>query len=81
MSTTDCDIAERVAKMFNTKPSAFQSKRPGSKPAWVIRKQGPRAVGWMLTLYSLMGNRRQSQIRAALSMYTPPRKFKTFEAM
>lgn len=60
---TDRDIVERVAGLLGGKVRGpYQPKREGSKRTWVCVVSSTRAIGWMLTLYTFMGERRREQI-------------------
>jgi hypothetical protein len=55
------------------------NKRPNRKPIWQWAvAQQTQAVGLMMTLYTLMGERRQAQIRRVLDVwhhsYVPPER-------
>lgn len=65
---TDKDIVEKVAKIFKRQMTVdLREKRSGgNKNAYITRICAADAVGWMLTLYSLLGIRRQSKIREIL---------------
>lgn len=67
---TDRDVVERVAWVLGGKVRGpYQPKREGSKPTWVCSISSNRAVSWMLTLYSLMGERRRAQIADVVSQW------------
>lgn len=70
VSTTDRDVAEK-ARVILGFPSlhVVQPRGVSKKTAYVTRSAGFRAAGWMMTLYSLMGQRRQEAIRTALSQW------------
>lgn len=71
VTMTDEDVIARIADLWDQ--SYFPEKpRPGRKPTYRVALRGQRAVALMKELRPLMGERRQSQIAAALSSYTPP---------
>ena len=45
------------------------SNLPNRQPRYVWRCAGPRAVGLMMTLYTLMSEKRQAQIREGLRIW------------
>lgn len=68
--TTDGDVARRIAATLNR--SRPRGPRPprwgyGKKPWFQVICRGSQAVAWMMTIYPLMGERRQARIRAVLS--------------
>jgi len=73
--TTDKDIAERVANILGAK--IYLDPNPPHKLMYRVVLHGQRAVEWAMTLYSLMGIRRKSQIRAMLDAWKAwPRRLK-----
>ena len=79
VNLTDYDVIARAAEILRTKVQGpYQPKVPrkdGSpcKPVWRVCVYGPRAASWMMTLYSLLGERRREQIELALASWTPRR--------
>ena len=75
---TDKDIIERAAKLLRCKRVyEKQPKARGSKKQYGAVIQHASAIGWVMTLYSLLGERRKQQIRkviAAWRGYTPMTK-------
>jgi hypothetical protein len=66
VQTTDRDVVGRVAALFGTKVDGDSWKPKGKatyKPVWSCSVHGTRAVGWMMTLFPLMGERRRTKIR------------------
>lgn len=47
----------------------FSDPRPDRQPQFIAKIGGKRAAGWMMTLYPLMGQRRQSRIRELLTTW------------
>lgn len=69
MTTTDKDVADRVAEMFGTTPLKIADARyrkNGWKTAYLVRKRGAPAVELMRNLLPLMSKRRKGQIRKAV---------------
>lgn len=67
---TDSDVVDRAASILGVKafPAAWD-KRSNRKPGKRFQVYGKRAIGWMQTLYPLLGARRQSRIREILVKY------------
>lgn len=64
---TDRDIVERISRCFGIRARGpYQPKQKNAKPTWVCGVYGQRAAGWMMTLWTLMGERRRAQIEKAL---------------
>lgn len=61
LEMTDEDVVAKVSKMFKQKYN-FTPSKDGYKSKYRVVICGSKAVEWMFTLYSLMGNRRQSKI-------------------
>lgn len=71
LATTDYDVIDRVALLLDVGIS-FQKKRPlQNKPIYRLQLAGRRAVGWMMTLYPLMGKRRKQKILDLLRDWNP----------
>ena len=72
VGTTDGDVAKKAADIFQTSTNGpYRSEQrtlDGSrlKPVYQVGVVGIKAVGWMMTLYGMLGHRRQAQIRRAL---------------
>jgi hypothetical protein len=67
VSTTDIDVVQRAADLFGTKLAVLKNKT--GKPMFGAKVSGATAVGWMMTLYSLMGERRKEKIREVLARW------------
>ena len=80
---SDKDVIDKVSFLFGIKTyGPFSQKREGKKykPQWKAIVFGARAVGWMMTIYSLMGERRRAKIGEVLSEWKQrksrrPRRF------
>jgi hypothetical protein len=61
VSMTDRDIIDRLAVLFGAtvRPRKVAARY---KPQWTTTISGPKAVGWMLTLYRFLGQRRRAKI-------------------
>lgn len=70
VTMTDRDVVGWVAGMFHTSvmgpfPTTTPRGRPG-KGAYRARVVGAPAVGWLMTLYKFLGERRRAKIREVL---------------
>ena len=71
LGTTDKDVAERAAHILTARvygPYSHASK-PKNKPIYCVHIHSRKAIGWMMTLYTLLGERRRSQVRRVLEMW------------
>lgn len=69
LDMTDKDTMEKAAAMFGTSVYTLHTptmKKNNGKPSFRTQVTGTRAVAWMMTLYPLMGSRRQERIREIL---------------
>lgn len=65
----DADVVNRAATIMdarNVRAVRHAAARRESYRFWIC---GPNAVGWMMTLYILLGMRRREAIRSALSCW------------
>ena len=74
MKIGDKDVAEMAAKIMRVKVNGpYKTRTPKGKPGkltWEVRTNvKPHSIGWMLTLFSLMGERRKAQISKAIDMW------------
>ena len=69
MSSSDLDVVSRVATIFGSTLRGPQKRRGDKRDVWVTSVQGSRAVGWMMTLYSLFGKRSQTRVREVLGRW------------
>lgn len=65
---TDRDTIEKVAHLLKM-PVSEQKKYSNYKQVYIVSIHGDRAIGWMFTLYSLMGKRRQAKIKEVLDKW------------
>lgn len=68
VSMTDRDVVDRVARMLGCGVYLTKTTRTGKK-MWIARVVGPRARGWMMTMYTEMGVRRRAQIAKSLHLW------------
>jgi len=60
----DYDIVNRVCHLFDHDITICNTTR--SKTVYRVTLGGAKAIGWMMTLYPLMGERRRSKIRECI---------------
>lgn len=70
LKMTDRDVVERAASLMQC-CSVYTDKKqqPHHKTAYSTRSHGIKAIGWMMTLYGLVGNRRQARIREIVTAW------------
>lgn len=75
LKMTDLDIVERAHKALGctSKVMTINMPDPEHSTAYKAVAQGSLAIGWMFTLYSLMGNRRKEQIKEVISQWVKHR--------
>lgn len=67
---TDKDVIEHAAKIMGCNiQGPYSRKGTTYKPVYVATLYGRYAVGWMMTLYQLMGERRKGTIHKILSHF------------
>lgn len=70
LQMTDQDVVERAASILGVSVMGpYAPRSEGNKPMWHCHAYGVDAAGWMMTLYSLMGERRKGQIKKALASW------------
>ena len=70
LSMTDRDTVVRAAGLLGlTHIATVIHKNPTYKDAWVIAANGRTAAGWMMTIWPLMGARRQEKITEMLKCW------------
>lgn len=84
LNMTDLDVVERAHKLLGATCKISRVDRSKQNPNWKdtynFTVPGRRAAGWMMTLYSLMGERRQAKIREVLFEWQdhPVRRLRNF---
>lgn len=75
LKMTDADVVKRAAALFN-RPVRQYGKTKTGKLVYCVIFNGKDAVGWMMTLFSLLGTRRRQRIKEIVSKWklTPNRK-------
>lgn len=70
INMTDCDVVRKSANLVGARSvGRREDKRANCKPCFYWTIAGPRAAGWMMTVYPLMGKRRQARIRELLGVF------------
>lgn len=75
LSMTDEDIVQRAASILGTNVTGpYKSKQltkagGAKKPVWYVNVTGSRAAAWLMTIYTLMGGRRQQKIYGVLAKW------------
>lgn len=64
---TDYDVMKRVATLFDVTLIGPIQRKGNRKPYWRVNFAGKRAAEWSMTLYTLLGTRRQAAIREILT--------------
>lgn len=73
LAMTDNDVVGRAAKLLNSKIN--HRVRGGQyKDVFATAVYGSQAAGWMMTLYSLMGQRRRETIKTSLTRWRKQRQ-------
>jgi len=65
---TDKDVIDRVAKLLGINWHYMRVKA-GHKPCYYVRLTHRKAIQWMMTLYTLLGSRRQARIREIITSW------------
>ena len=73
LAMTDEDVVARACKMMGEQKyhRSERGKDRGWKPCFTFRIRGMPAIIWMKKLKPMMGERRQSQIDTAITLYNP----------
>ena len=77
VSMTDRDVVAHAAALFGKNVyGPYSSKgRLGKKPCYATYAISNYAAGWMMTLFSFMGQRRQEKIKAVLQLWRRARRY------
>ncbi len=69
----DKDVLDYAARIFNTNVTGpYKNKLPNGtlgKDIWHISINGNKAIQWMMTLYSLMSQRRKNKIEEIINYW------------
>jgi len=66
VSSTDLDVIEHCGRLFGRRVETLAPRPGGRKQQYATRIYGAGAVGWMMTLYPLLGERRCGKVREVL---------------
>jgi len=69
LKMTDYDVVDRVSQIMKARTTIKKQDKNGWKTCYILAINSHVAVGWMMTLYSLMSARRKEQIRDVLSSW------------
>src|SRR5262249_13358763 len=71
INMTDRDVIDRIAGVLHGRTFGPINPRRQSRhrPQWRAQVKGPNAAGWMMTIYKSLGERRQGQVKKALSAW------------
>ena len=72
LASSDEDVVQTLASIWRTKIRGPQLRDGSKKKVWVASVHGGEAVGWMQTIYTLVGVRRQRRIRELLDKWKNP---------
>lgn len=70
--STDKDVVQRAALIlsFEFRDNQYKPRGPAYyKPVWGLSLHGIRAIAWMMTLFVLLGERRQSKVREVIEAW------------
>lgn len=77
---SDADVVNRANDILrftrHVPVRCFPDSRPDRQPTYIAKVTGTRAIGWMMTLYPLMGERRQARIRELITTWKSVRENK-----
>jgi len=70
LAMADEDVVKRAAVLFDVSTTyCYPPSLQGYKPVWRCYVNGVKAVGWMMTLYSLLGSRRKTKVLEVLNFW------------
>lgn len=69
LGMTDRDVVSQAAGLMGKGLTGPYGGLQGHKPWWNLTIYGAKAVAWMMTLYVLLGERRQARIREVLKYW------------
>lgn len=77
LKMTDEDIVKRASTLLK---GSFQGPHGPyglqRKPYWLTKVYGVQAVSWMMTIYILMGNRRQLKIKELIDFWKTRKQYR-----
>ena len=69
VGSTDKDVIEKAHRILGGDFVNVKRKTVTGKSVYSVQLRGKRAIEWMLTLYSSMGNRRKERIKGILDKW------------
>ncbi len=69
LGMTDSDVVDRAAALLGSHDLHVYESPVGHKTQFRLRVGGRKAAAWMMTIYPLMGERRQAKIRETLATW------------
>jgi hypothetical protein len=69
LSMTDKDVVECAARLMQSKPGNPSVRGGNRKPIYYTAVNGLSAASWMMTVWPLMGERRQAKIAECLQLW------------
>src|SRR5206468_7112381 len=80
VNSTDKDVIKKAAAILRHDASIHEVNKDkyGWKTQYKVSIVGPLAIGWMMTLYSLMGDRRKARIREIIAEWKNYRNSRSY---
>jgi hypothetical protein len=75
---TDKDPIEKVARVFGGNVNGPYKSRGNRKPFWTWQLYGSRAASFLMTIYPLLGSRRQKAVKSALDNWKKTTAYANF---
>ena len=82
LASTDKDVVDHAAELFNSRTSKIRERGKhgaidAKKTLYRATCSGATAIGWMQTVFVLMGSRRKGKIKEILAEYkaAPPTRY------
>jgi|SRR6187399_2427016 len=70
LNMCDLDIVQRVRNIMDSSAKIYpRDNGTNHRVSYTLRISKQSAIGWMMTIYPLMGNRRQERIRELLQIW------------
>jgi len=71
LSMTDKDVVQRVADLWDRPVWTHRSDKyyPGAKMIYRTELYGLHAAGWLMTIFSFLGERRQQKVKSILAAW------------
>lgn len=65
--SNDCDIVMRISNILNSTVSRVYARDSKKTTAYKVRVCSTKAIQWMMTIYPIMGQRRQAKLREVIA--------------